>query len=835
MPITHRLSELFVHSIEQASNSVVVSDADNCVVLFNQAAEQLWGLKCHEVLSLDAKCLLPLPVRSYYQQQEDGEGELQIQRITHRDGSQHWGSLSISRVVSHEQIYFVTSIKDITRHHEESERLRLLSLVTDHSDNAIIITDGQWRISYVNAGFERMFGYRFDQVYGQHPSALLAPHLGHDVIASARQTLSAGQSINTDQLTGMHNGERLWCSVVVNPILDKQGRLLNAVGILTDITSSKMHEILQHSMLNAMVREEPLEDLMLLACREIERIAPDVTTSMLLVDEEGLLHPLASHSLRAGYCQSMEGIKIGEGVGTCGTAAFRGQPVVSKDIASDPLWDGYRQVELPEGIKSCWSTPIMGANQRVIATLAFYFKENRGPSEFHQRLVEVIVPLCALAIEREKSRAHISQLAFYDSLTELPNRSLLLANTEQALHAAQRNKTSLAVLFIDVDRFKQVNDSFGHPAGDELLQIIARRLQENRSPKDIVGRLSGDEFVVVLPECDNQRVTELVEQMKLTISQPCQVGNSRVSPSVSIGVSLFPEDGHDMGTLIHRADMAMYQAKNAGRGRFSFFCHELNQLAQERQAMENALQQALQDNVLELHYQPQINLADGRLYGAEALARWNHPHWGQVSPARFIPLAEECGLIVDLGLWAIREACRQLADWRRKGAQLPAISVNLSPTNFHDLALPAMLMALLDEHQLCPADLTLELTENILMDTNPSTLKVLNDVHALGIRLAMDDFGTGYSSLSYLRKLPIQELKLDRSFVMDLENDATARTLSDAVIHIGKSLNLTVVAEGIETEGQHEILKQQGYHVAQGYLFSRPQSAQDLERWLLAR
>ncbi len=835
MPLTHSLSDLFVQFIEQASNSVVVSDASNSVVLFNRAAEQLWGLNRRDVIGQDARRLMPLPVQAYYQQLQDRDGELPDIRIQHRDGSQHWCTASIARVVSGDQVFYSTSLKIVTRQHEESERLRLLSLVTDHTDNAIVIINEQWRIVYVNAGFQRMFGYRLDQVCGQYPTALLAPHMAELAVLESRQMLTRGESIKAESLAYIQNGERLWCSVVVNPVLDAQGQLINAVGILTDITSTKMHEVLQHSMLNAMVREDPLEDLMLLACREIERIAPEVTTSMLLVDEHNVLHPLATASLPASYCQLMEGMKIGEGVGTCGTAAFRRQPVISRDIANDPLWDAYRDLGLPPELKSCWSTPIMGADQRVIATLAFYFKDVRGPSTFHQRLVDVIVPLCALAIEREKSRAHISQLAFYDSLTELPNRSLLLANAEQAIHAALRNKTHLAVLFIDVDRFKQVNDAFGHPAGDDLLQVIARRLLDNRNPKDIVGRLSGDEFVVVLPECDTAHVTELVEHMKLTIGQPCQIGGSRVCPSVSIGVSMFPEDGHDMGTLIHRADMAMYQAKHAGRGRFSFFCHELNQRAQERQAMETALQQALQDNALELHYQPQINMADGSVYGVEALARWNHPHWGQVSPVRFIPLAEECGLIVELGVWGLREACRQLAQWRRNGAQLPSISVNLSPTNFHDLELPGMLMALLDEHQLSPGDLTLELTESILMDTNPSTLKVLNDVHALGIRLAMDDFGTGYSSLSYLRRLPIQELKLDRSFVMDLENDATSRTLSDAVIHIGNSLNLTVVAEGIETEGQYEILKQQGYHVAQGYLFARPMSATDLEHWLLPR
>jgi EAL domain-containing protein (putative c-di-GMP-specific phosphodiesterase class I) len=278
--------------------------------------------------------------------------------------------------------------------------------------------------------------------------------------------------------------------------------------------------------------------------------------------------------------------------------------------------------------------------------------------------------------------------------------------------------------------------------------------------------------------------------------------------------------------------MAMYQAKSLGRGRSSFFSHELNQLAQERLTLEIALRDALENQQLRLHYQPQVRMRDGLLYGVEALARWHHPQFGDISPARFIPLAEECGLINQLGLWALREACRQLAAWRRQGLNIPAISVNLSPTNFHNLDLPGMIANTLQEHNLQASDLTLEITESVMMDTNPSTMKTLNDVHTQGVRLSMDDFGTGYSSLSYLRRLPIQELKLDRSFVSDLEQDATNRALSEAVIRLGESLHLTVVAEGIESPVQQRILTDQGYHVAQGYLFSRPLTAADLEAWL---
>ncbi|HBN8048974.1 TPA: EAL domain-containing protein, partial [Pseudomonas aeruginosa] len=467
----------------------------------------------------------------------------------------------------------------------------------------------------------------------------------------------------------------------------------------------------------------------------------------------------------------------------------------------------------------------------VIGVLVFYYHDRRTPSSLHVRLVEAASPLCALAMEREEDRENIRQLAFYDSLTELPNRSLLHAKADHALAEAKRSKTSMSVLFIDLDRFKQVNDSLGHPAGDELLRAIAERLHANRRASDIVGRLSGDEFVVVLPNCGSEHVTEIVEEIKLSISQPLNIGGVVVSPSASIGVSVFPQDGHDMGTLIHRADMAMYQAKGGGRGRFSFFSPELNQLALERQELESALRLAIESDELRLDYQPQINIADGALYGVEALARWNHAKFGEVSPVRFIALAEECGLIGDLGVWAVKEACRQLASWRRKGLSVPAVSVNLSPSNFHNLDLANMIMNTLGQHDLRAEDLTVELTESVLLDTNPNTMKVLGDVNANGIKLAMDDFGTGYSSLGYLRKLPIKELKLDRSFVLDLETDETSRALSEAVIRIGDSLRLKVVAEGVEEIGQYRVLQEQGYHVAQGYFLSKPLAPKDFEVW----
>ncbi|MGE6793377.1 EAL domain-containing protein [Pseudomonas guineae] len=841
MPSARNLSEIFIQTLEQAADSVVVIDSSNNVLLFNRAAEQLWGLDRTSVIGHNVKLLVPQDIRAHHDDYIEANRRTGINKIVgssrtlhieRADGTQRWASMSISKIEADDEVLYTAFVKDITAQHLQNEQLRLLSLVVDRTDNAILITDAPGEVIYTNSGFSHLFGYSAEHAINKRPANLLAPYMPPDEVMGMHTQLAAGQPYSSETLIYCADGQRIWCHVTINPIFDAQGVLSNTVAMFTDITHTKMHEVLNNRMLEAIVREDPLESLMEKACREVERIAPEITTSILGVSTNGLLHPLAAPSLPASFSEALEGLAIGPGVGSCGTAAYLGESVLVTDIANDPLWADFKALALPIGLRSCWSTPIKDSTGRVLGTFAFYYREPRGPSAFHRRLLDVIVHLCSLALQREESRSKIRQLAFYDSLTNLPNRSLLHARADQALAEAERNKSQLSVLFVDLDRFKQVNDSLGHPAGDELLRVVAQRLSVNRRSSDIVGRLSGDEFVLVLPHCDSAHVSEVVEQLRQTLSEPCQLAGSTLCPSASIGISLFPGDGHDMGTLIHRADMAMYQAKSLGRGRFSFFSHELNQLAQERLALETALREALETQQLRLHYQPQVRMQDGLLYGVEALARWHHPLFGDISPARFIPLAEECGLINQLGLWAVREACRQLAAWRRQGLKIPAISVNLSPTNFHNLDLPGMIASTLQQHNLEAGDLTLEITENVVMDTNPATMKTLHEVHAQGVRLSLDDFGTGYSSLSYLRRLPIQELKLDQSFVNDLEEDATNRALSEAVILLGESLHLTVVAEGIESIGQQRILKDQGYHVAQGYLFSRPLNAADLEAWL---
>lgn len=779
--------------------------------------------------------------RAFWRGLSEGGTHSGLEERVRRDGSRCWLEASYTPVRDAQgrviQVLKVASDVSERLQHEraQQEHLQRLSLVADASDSAVLISDAESCIVYVNAGFSRMFGWTPEQAIGQAPIALLAPQLSQQFVDEYRAALRAGCAVGREEIVSGQQGQRYWAKVISNPVMGPDGQWRYTVTILTDITRAKMHEALQHQVLEAMARERPLAEVLDMVCREVERIAPDVQASILEVDEQGLLHPLAGPSLPPEYSAQLDGLPIGPSVGSCGTAAWRRAPVQVDDIASDPLWADYRALALPLGLRACWSTPFCNSEGRVIGTFAFYYRSRVQDSEaqrFHQQLVEACTHLCTLALEREHARQRIRKLAFYDGLTGLPNRSLLQARADQAIASATRNAEPLAVLFLDLDRFKQINDSLGHPAGDELLRQVASRLQRELRSSDIAGRLSGDEFVVVLPQCDADQAADTVERLQALLAQPMEIADTRLAISASVGIAMFPADGREMETLLHRADMAMYQAKSGARGSFRFFSAEMNRLAQERLALETALREALRQGQLQLHYQPQIELASGRLHGVEALARWTHPELGPISPARFIPLAEECGLIAELGRWALREACRQLAEWRAQGLAVPAIAVNLSPTSFHNLELPSLIADALERHALKPQDLTLEITESVLVDTNPSTLKTLAEVHAQGVRLSMDDFGTGYSSLSYLRRLPVSELKLDRSFVADLEQDEAARALSRAILGIGQSLQLTVVAEGVESEQQNQLLREQGYPVAQGYLFARPLPPQEMARWL---
>ena len=822
--------DFFVQTLEQWGDAVVVIDDQSRVMFFNAAAERFWGCPRQDVVGSHVDSLFPETLRT-----ADDPGCSHDLSILGKDGQARWGALSVSRITLQGRTLYAAFLKDITQTRLQDIEHRLLSLSVNATRSATCIVDAAARLLYVNDGLVQLLGYSREEVLGLSPLMFFVLDTEVDVpVLPELERMFGGEPHEVSALISKRNGQRLWVHVSSAPVFDARGQVDNTVIVLTDITRFKLHEVLQDKVVGALLKEESLENVLALMCQEIERIAPEVIVSILSVDPNGILHPLASPGLPVEYSRAIEGLAIGPIAGSCGTAAHRGKPVLVTDINNDPLWADYKELAAKAGLRACWSIPVRNSCGRVAATFALYFRECRGPDTLHAHLVTAGTHLCMLALEREEARQAIRRMAYYDGLTGLPNRNLLLAKAQRTIAEVAREQAELAVLFVDLDRFKQVNDALGHAAGDELLQVMAQRLSSVLRESDIVGRLSGDEFVLVLPRRNATQVTRFLERLKRVLSFPAPIAGTSVVLSASIGISLFPGDGQDMESLLQCADIAMYQAKRAERGSFSFFLEEMNRIAQSRLILETALRMALAGEGLELVYQPQINLHSGTLVGVEALARWDHPTLGIISPERFIPLAEECGLINELSQWVLQTACGQLAQWREQGLTVPSLSINLSPINFHNLNLAAQITQQLQRYELQAADLCVEVTEGVLLSNSPGTEQTLKELHALGVRLAIDDFGTGYSSLGYLRHLPISELKLDKSFVDDLECDASCRALSESVIGIGRGLSLLVVAEGIEHAAQRDILKAQGYEVGQGYFFSVPLPAGAFRQWLLA-
>jgi diguanylate cyclase (GGDEF)-like protein/PAS domain S-box-containing protein len=841
-PGERHYKETLEQTLEQAVDAVVVIDQDNRVTLFNPAAEALWGWPRAQVIGHNVGMLVPRELREHHDGYINANRHTGVDHIVgtsrevpihRRDGQQRWASMSISRVRVDGRVLYTAFLKDVTAQRAQRERMRLLSQVADHSGSAITITGADRRMVYVNAGFTQMLGYEASEALGRHVKDLLyGPHTDAEVIDATRNAALAGRSLQAEAMFYAKNGRPLWVSITMNPVRDTQGRLENMVTVLVDITLTKMPELLQTKVLDAMARDTTPADIARMLCEQAERIAPELAVCLAAVDSEGCLRTLAAPSLLPEVCALVDGFPIGADIRCCGVAATTGHAVLTDDIATDPRWP-VRDAYLAHGLRACWTSPIKASDGALLGVLTFHYREPGGPNALHRRLMDVGLHLGSLLLEREREREHIRQLAYYDTLTGLPNRRMLLSQLERQLHDAQRDGSPLALAFVDLDRFKQVNDSQGHLAGDALLRVLATRLRGAARPSDVIARMGGDEFVVILPHCNVSQAATGMERLLNALNEPVDLPDCTVRPSASIGVAMFPEDGKDAKDLMRHADLAMYQAKTAGGNGLRFFNAAMNARAQERARLETDLRNALHQGGLELHYQPQVDSQDmGVLHGLEALLRWTHPSLGPIEPARFIPLAEECGLMRELTRWVLNEACRQLARWRAQGLAIPHIAINLSASSFHDPELPALLARTLRQHGLQAGDLVAEVTETMMLAPDPAVLSTVRAMGEQGIALSLDDFGTGYSSLSLLHRLPIQELKLDRSFVLDIADNPRARALTDAVLKIGCNLGQRVIAEGVETEAQRRFLVDSGCTTLQGFLISPPLPAAALERWI---
>jgi diguanylate cyclase (GGDEF)-like protein len=636
-----------------------------------------------------------------------------------------------------------------------------------------------------------------------------------------------------------HSRERI-VSHQIEVELDECGEVHRLYGTVQDITERKRGELFEadrNRILQSIIQSRPLPAVLSEIVKVLREQHPGSLGCLCLVQEDRL-QVMAAPGLSERFIETLSSVKLGPESGCCGAAAYLGQTVTVPDVARCSFWNNCRPEIVAEGLKATLSVPVFSGKGRVLGTLSLFFKQAHQATDEDIKLAEKLAQLAAVSVEQ----CHLSELllhqAKHDALTGLLNRSALSQLIGHRLNGTRDSQRSRgALLLIDLDRFKRINDSLGHQIGDLLLCQVGERLRGCIRKNDLLGRIGGDEFLMALSSiCNTADAEQAATRVLKSLSQPFYVQGHQLHVGASIGISVYPDDDTDPSALQKNADIAMYVAKNEGGNGFQFFSQEMNTSVIERLQIENDLRKGVERGEFELHYQPQYDLKTGRLTALEALIRWNHPENGRVPPDRFIYVAEETSLIIPIGAWVVREACRQSAQWIAEGYPPIRIAVNVSAVQFTQSDFAEIVENALAENHLDPSLLEVEITESVIMKDKEEVRRNLGKLKAIGVMTTIDDFGTGYSSITYLRQMPLDCLKIDRSFIKELASDeATAlrtRNLVKAFVSLAKNLNLRLVAEGIEDTNQCDFVAMLGCEMGQGFLFSAPLPADEIAPFL---
>lgn len=664
--------------------------------------------------------------------------------------------------------------------------LPLALVVVDLSDQLTML---EW-----NSQAEIIFGYQQAEIVGKSPYDLIIPSSQREQLQNlVGEVIAARGPIRIMLCNVTKDRRRICCEWILSAIPDPTGRIVRIMAVVQDITQRLIAE--ERASLWSAVLEQTSEGIMV--CGPRLRIlavnaAFETITGFCERDAVGksprLLH--SGRQNRAYYAKMWQSINAhGEWSGEIWNRRKNGEEYVQ------------------------WLTVIAVRNQSDLIT----------------HYVGTFTDIT----QRKRAEARARYLSLHDALTDLPNSLLVTQRLKAFIEAARRSREKIAVLCIDLDRFKNINDSMGRRAGDILLQMVAQRISAAVRHTDFVARLTADEFFVVLPALlDPNDAAGIAQKVLDAIHQPMQLAGQELIVSASVGICIFPDDGADADALVGNATAAMDRAKRDGRDAFQFYRREINELAAESLRTETALRLAIERNELVLHYQPQVDLSSGAIVGAEALVRWNRPGIGLVPPAEFIPMAEERGLIISLGRWVVAEACRQIHEWDVHGATPIVVAINISASEFHQAGFVDHLASEMQRHTVAPARLELELTESIAVTNVSATVETLQRLHRMGIRLALDDFGTGYSSLSYLSRFPVDRIKIDQSFVREMTARPEAMQIVRAIIALARSFAMKVIAEGVETAEQATALQAEHCDELQGYLASVPLPAEQFAELL---
>ena len=689
-------------------------------------------------------------------------------------------------------------------------------------------------IHHANAAFAALLVRDGKDLLGLELSALLEPVAVPSGAPPLLACLEAGQDMTVGECRYVRpDGSLARLQTFMTVVRDADRRAVHLLLTLADITEQRAQAedfATQSMLLERIARRDRLEDVLDGLCRSIEERAPGTRCTVMLLNPDGrTVRHGAAPSMTTSFILAIDGAEIGPMEGSCGAAMHSGVDVVAEDIATHPYWVEWKSVALPDGLRACWSTPLLSteprpAERRVLGSFAVYWEEPHVPTDEEQRLVRRVADITAIAIEREQAEKALTDASLTDALTGLANRRLFLLRLGEALGRGSPDLPSVAVLYLDLDGFKLVNDSMGHDVGDQLLRAVGGRLRGVVRPGDTVARLGGDEFAIICESVSDLKAAEvLAERARSVLVAPFRVAARDIFTTASVGVSLGSASASP-DRLVDDADTAMYQAKARGRARVELYDDALRSRATRRLQIETALRRALERNEFTLHYQPIVDPRTGRLEALEALLRWDSEDLGSVPPATFIPVAEETGTIVAIGDWVLGEACRQYAAWHLRHPVMPVIAVNVSPRQLVDTTFVETVSRLLTVHAVPVEALRFELTETTFADSVVDG-RVLAALRSLGVRLAVDDFGSGHSSLARLRSLAVHELKIDRSFIDGLGTEPGDSAIVSAIIRMAAELGLDVVAEGVETDVQLDELQRLGCGRVQGFLFARPAPA----------
>jgi diguanylate cyclase (GGDEF)-like protein/PAS domain S-box-containing protein len=751
---------------------------------------------------------------------DEGTMEVTIELIPLLTSAGELGQvMTIARPVSHvERIPDPLSV----------DRQRYRSLFENHPD-AVVGVDLEGRFFTCNSAFESLTGYQEQEIIGELFQTFVSADEHLDV-SIPFEKIKSGKTLDAEVHIVHRDGHLIPTNIVGMPIT-VDGDVVGIYGIAKDITFSKLEMARtrgQALISEKIATEAPLSDILASIARAVEEIAPFTMCSISILD-----HPTArllygaAPSLPKEFIQGIDGMKVGPSAPSCGVAAYTGQEAFVKDTLTDHRWDAFHALIRRYQLRACWSKPILDKDGRVLGTLSIFSNSPSLPTTHERAMLETFSHVASVAIGKFNDRREISRLLYHDPLTGVTNQVLFARLFVKERERAKALGRRLGVIVFDIDEFQTVNRELGHTRADEYLKIVIKRVESALEGVGVLSRIGGDAFAVMLVDIPNRDYVEATaETLQRAFSTPVLIDGIETQTTVSMGAAIYPDDGESLVELLRNAETAMTEVKRVSKGNLEFFVLDMESTIQNRLQLVKDLRRAIDEEQLFLNYQPRVNLREDRITSFEALIRWRHPERGLMSPMEFIPIAEETGLIVDLGRFVLAEACRQVSVWMKSGLHI-RVAVNFSPREFQEKEFVDDVLRTIHQYSIPPALIEVEITESSLMAHEKDVYQKITKLREAGVSVSIDDFGTGYSALGFLKRFPLDYVKIDQSFIRDIANDRQNAAIVKAILQLAAELGMHVIAEGVETIDEANFLSNNGCNEVQGYLYGRPSSVEE--------